>query len=55
MNVQFFALIVVKIKENIEFLILQRQKGRPGCMVGTDVKLAVIEKRKHSSEKNTSK
>jgi len=41
----------MKINEDKEFLILQRQKGRPGCMLGTDVKLAGIEKRKHNLEK----
>lgn len=45
------ALNIIKINEVKEFLILQRQKGRPGCMLGTDVKLARIEKRKHNREK----
>jgi hypothetical protein len=45
------ALNIIKINEDKEFLILQRQKGRPGCMLGTDVKLAGIEKRKHNREK----
>lgn len=45
------ALSLIKINEDKEFLILQRQKGRPGCMLGTDVKLAGIEKRKHNREK----
>lgn len=45
------ALNIIKINEDKEFLILQRQKGRPGCMLGTDLKLAGIEKRKYNHEK----
>lgn len=44
------ALNMIKIHEDKEFLILQRQKNRPGCMLGTDLKLAGIEKRKHHRE-----
>ena len=32
--------------EDIQFLQLQRQKGRPGCMAGIDLKLAKLEERK---------
>ena len=49
------ALNMIKINEDKDFLILQRQKGRPGCMVGTDVKLARIEKRKENREKKYDK
>lgn len=40
------ALNDIKIPEDREFLIMQRQKGRPGCMLGVDVKLTQMEKRK---------
>src|SRR5678815_2906697 len=32
--------------EDIQFLELQRQKGRPCCMAGVDLKLARLEERK---------
>jgi len=33
-------MITIKIDEDKEFLLLQRQKGRVGCMIERDVKLA---------------
>lgn len=33
------AISMIKIEEDREFLLLQRQKGRPGCMAGIDKKL----------------
>jgi len=36
----------IKIPEDRDFLLLQRQRGRPGCMLGVDVKLARTEKRR---------
>ncbi|XP_053968382.1 uncharacterized protein LOC128869807 [Anastrepha ludens] len=39
------ALEKIRIEEDREFLKLQRQKGRPGCMVGVDMKLYGREKR----------
>lgn len=40
------ALDVMKIESDKEFLLMQRQDGRPGCMLGVDVSLAAKEKRK---------
>lgn len=40
------ALDVMKILDDKDFLIQQRQKGRPGSMLGIDKKLAHKEKRK---------
>lgn len=39
------ALEKMKINEDRQFLLLQRQKGRPGCMTGVDKKLFMKEKR----------
>ena len=39
------ALDIIKIKEDREFLILQRQKGRPGTMLEIDLKIINKEKR----------
>lgn len=39
------ALSIMRIEEDIEFLKLQRQKGRPGCMAGIDMTLYAREKR----------
>ncbi|CAI6354394.1 unnamed protein product [Macrosiphum euphorbiae] len=39
------ALEVIKIKEDRDFLISQRQKGRPGSMLGIDLKIINKEKR----------
>lgn len=33
------ALEIIRIEEDKQFLIMQRQKGRPGCMIGVDMKL----------------
>jgi len=43
---QASALVAMKIIENKNFFILQRQKGCPGCVLGTDVKLAGTDNRK---------
>lgn len=40
------ALNLIRINEDREFLLLQRQKGRPGCMLGIDLKLTGVEARK---------
>lgn len=40
------ALEKMTIQEDKEFLAKQREKGRPGSMVGVDAVLAAIEKRK---------
>lgn len=40
------ALQIMKIKEDIDFLLLQRQRGRPGAMCGVDRVLATKEQRK---------
>lgn len=40
------AMNLIKIDEDKEFLSLQRQKGRVGCMLGRDVKLAEKEQKK---------
>lgn len=39
---------MMKNEENIPFLNLQRQKGRPGCMVGKDSILSKAEERTES-------
>lgn len=39
------ALGQMKIEDDKKFLILQRQKGRPGCMIGVDQKLKYKEER----------
>lgn len=39
------VLNMIQNEEDKKFLLLQRQKGRPGCMLGTDYKLAVKEKK----------
>lgn len=39
------ALETIRIEEDKQFLIKQRQKGRPGCMIGVDMKLYEREKR----------
>lgn len=39
------ALQQIKNQEDKDFLQMQRQKGRPGCMIGTDMKTAGIEQR----------
>lgn len=40
------AINLIKIDEDKEFLLLQRQKGRVGCILSRDVKLAKKEQRK---------
>ena len=37
---------MMKSEENKEFLLKQREKGRPGSMLGVDLKLARTEERK---------
>ena len=49
------ALNLIKIEEDKQFLFRQREKGRPGCMLGTDMKLAGIEKRKATLKENEDK
>lgn len=44
------ALQLIKNQDDIEFLKLQRQKGRPGCMIGVDVNMAAREER--AAERN---
>lgn len=43
------AMKTIRIEEDKQFLIMQRQKGRPGCMLGTDMNSYGREKR--SSER----
>lgn len=40
------SMAMMTIQEDKDFLLQQRQKGRPGCMVGVDTILAAKEKRK---------
>lgn len=40
------AMSLMKIQEDKDFLLLQRKSGRPGCMMGVDMKLAGVEQRK---------
>lgn len=39
------ALNMIQNEEDRKFLLLQRQKGRPGCMLGTDYTLTIKEKK----------
>jgi hypothetical protein len=39
------ALTMIRIEEDKLFLVKQREKGRPGSMLGIDIKLTNIEKR----------
>lgn len=39
------ALNMMKIEEDKKFLLMQREKGRPGCMLGTDRNLTKKENR----------
>lgn len=47
------AMDLIKIDSDKKFLLLQRQKGLPGCMLGTDKKLVDKEKRKEEREEKT--
>jgi len=40
------ALNTIKIEEDKQFLLKQRQKGRPGCMLGIDMRLTGVQNRK---------
>jgi len=40
------AIDLMKIQEDKDFLQLQRKSGRPGCMMGVDMKLTGAEKKK---------
>lgn len=40
------AMEMMKIQEDKDFLLQQRQKGRPGCMIGVDAILVAKEKKK---------
>lgn len=44
------ALNIITIKEDKEFLLMQRRKGRPGCMLGIDRKLLNAELKKAARE-----
>lgn len=44
------ALTTTKNKEDVEFLKMQRQKGRQGCMIGVDDVLFGIQKRRAERE-----
>lgn len=48
------ALNIIKIEEDKQFLLLQREKGRVGCMIGVDKKLSQTEKRKEERERKLS-
>lgn len=39
------ALVMIRIEEDKKFLLMQREKGRPGCMAGVDVVLSKREQR----------
>lgn len=41
------VLQLISIDEDRQFIIMQRQKGRPGCMAGVDMALAAREQRSH--------
>lgn len=40
------AIDLIKIQEDKDFLQLQRKSGRPGCMLGVDMKLTGAEQKK---------
>lgn len=42
---------MMKSEEDKEFLLKQRERGRPGCMLGVDLKLAPTEERKLQKER----
>lgn len=44
------ALDIIKINEDKEFLLMQRKNGRPGCMLGIDMKLTTAELKKAAQE-----
>lgn len=44
------ALALMKSEEDKEFLVKQRQKGRPGCMTGVDLQLSRAEEIKAQKE-----
>ncbi|KAK9688536.1 hypothetical protein QE152_g35270 [Popillia japonica] len=46
---------MLKINEDKEFLCLQRQPGRPGCILGVDIKSYGIERRRAEREDRTRK
>uniref|UniRef100_A0A2S2PN24 Uncharacterized protein n=1 Tax=Schizaphis graminum TaxID=13262 RepID=A0A2S2PN24_SCHGA len=45
------ALNMISIQEDKLFLVKQREKGRPGSMLGVDIKLTNIEKQKETRKK----
>lgn len=45
------ALAMMKPEEDKEFLLKQREKGRPGCMLGVDLKFSQAEERKQKKER----
>lgn len=49
------ALNMISIEEDVQFLLKQREKGRPGCMLGTDMILAGVEKRREIIKDNEEK
>lgn len=49
------AMSIIKINDDKKFLTLQRQRGRPGCMLGLDLKLDALEKRKETRVQNENK
>ncbi|XP_025405068.1 uncharacterized protein LOC112679470 [Sipha flava] len=49
------ALSVMKIEEDKKFLLMQKEKGRPGCMLGTDRNLAKKENRAYVNLQKTEK
>ncbi|KAL4143575.1 hypothetical protein QTP88_005893 [Uroleucon formosanum] len=49
------AMSIIKINDDKKFLTLQRQRGRPGCMLGLDLKLDALEKRKEARVQNENK
>ena len=49
------AMSIIKINDDKKFLTLQRQRGRPSCMLGLDLKLDALEKRKEARVQNENK
>lgn len=45
------ALETIRIEEDKQFLIMQRQKGRPGCVIGADMNLYRKEERTRKRRK----
>jgi len=46
---------LIKIPEDKDFLLAQREKGRRGCLGGTDMKLHSVENRQYDGQQKAEK